>query len=77
MPFNDLDNNQYLTSDNLGLKPSTVKQAKLEYYPLGKVFNKDLDKEEDKKEELLKRLKNIEGKNEKQLKAIENQAKNN
>ena len=37
--------------------------------PLGKVFNKGLD-ESDKKEGLLKRLKNIEGKNEQQLEAI-------
>ena len=41
---------------------------------MGKFFNKGL-KEEDKKEGLLKRLKNIEGKNEEQLKAIEDQGK--
>ena len=34
-----------------------------------------MDKDEDKKEWLLKRLKNIEGKNEEQLKAIEDQGK--
>ena len=45
-------------------------QAELEYSPLGKIFNKGL-KEEDKKEGLLKRLKNIEDKNEEQLKIIE------
>ena len=43
----------------MGLKPSTIEQAKFEYSPLGKIFNKGL-KEEDKKEGLLKRLKNIE-----------------
>ena len=45
------------------LKPSTVEQAKCEYSPLGKIFNKGLS-EEDKKEGLLKKLKNIEDKNE-------------
>ena len=39
-----------------------------------KVFNKGLD-EDGLKEGLLKRLKNIEGKNEGQLKAIEDQGK--
>ena len=39
---------------------------------LGKCFNKGL-KEEDKKEGLLKRLKNIEEKNEEQLKSIKNE----
>ena len=43
----------------MGLKSSTVEQAKFEYSPLGKIFNKWLEKE-DKKEGLLKRLKNIE-----------------
>ena len=43
----------------MGLKPSPVEQAKFEYSPLGKIFNKGLDKD-DKKEGLFKRLKNIE-----------------
>ena len=43
---------------------------------MGKIFNKGL-KEEDKKEGLLKRLKNIQGKNEEQLKAMEDQGTNN
>ena len=38
---------------------------------MGKVFSKGLEKE-DKKERLLKRLKNIEEENEKELKMIEN-----
>ena len=50
---------EYLTGEDLGLKPSTGEQAKFEYSPLGKIFNKGL-KEEGKKEGLLKRLKNIE-----------------
>ena len=58
----------------MGYKPSVLKQAKFDYSPLGKVFNKWL-KEEDKKEGLLKRLRNIEGKNEEQLKAIVDQGR--
>ena len=42
---------------------------------MGKIFNKGSDEEKDKKEGLLKRLKNIDGKNEKQLKAIEDHRK--
>ena len=59
---NNLDKYEYLTGEDLGLKPSTVEQAKFEYSPLGKIFNKGLDKDKDKKEGLLKRLKTIEGK---------------
>ena len=55
-----------MTGENLGLKPSTIEQAKFEYSPLGKIFNKGLS-EDDKKEGILKRLKNIEDKNEKLL----------
>ena len=50
---------KYLTGEDLGLKPSTVEQAKFEYSPLDKIFNKGLS-EDDKKEGLFKRLKNIE-----------------
>ena len=64
---NNLEKYEYLTGEDLGLKPSTVQEAKFEYSPLGKIFNKDLDEEEDKKEGLLKRLKNIEDKNEQLL----------
>ena len=71
---NSLDKYEYLTGEDLGLKPSTVEQAKFEYSPLGKIFNKGLN-EEDKKEGLFKRIKNIEGKNEGQLKTIEDQGK--
>ena len=56
---NNLDKYEYLTGEDLGLKPSTAEQAKFEYSPLGKIFNKGLDKD-DKKEGLFKRLKNIE-----------------
>ena len=72
---NNLDKYEYLTGEDLGLKPSTVEQAKFEYSPLGKIFNKGLDKD-DQKEGLFKRLKNIEDKSEnqseKQLDAIKN-----
>ena len=68
---NNWDKYEYLTGEDLRLKPSTVEQTKFEYSPVGKIFTKGLDKKEDKKEGLLKRLKNIEGKDEEQLKAIE------
>ena len=68
---NNLDKYEYLTGEDLGLKPSSIEQAKFEYYPLGRVFTKGLDKEEDKKEGFFNRLKNIEDKNEEQLKATE------
>ena len=53
---NNLDKYEYLTGEDLGLKPSIVEQAKFEYSPLGKVFTKGLDKD-DQKEGLFKRLK--------------------
>ena len=59
MSSNNLDKYQYLTGEDLGVKPSTIEQAKFEYYSLGKLFNKGLS-EDDKKEGLFKRLKNIE-----------------
>ena len=72
---NNLDKYEYLTGEDLGLKPSTIEQAKFEYSPLGKIFNKGLHKD-DQKEGLFKRLKNIEDKSEdqskKQLDAIKN-----
>ena len=73
---NNLDKYELLTGEDLGLKPSTVEQANLEYSPLGKVFTKGLDKD-DKNEGILKRLKNNEDKNEEQLKAIEYQKTKN
>ena len=64
-----------MTGEDLGLKPSTVDQAKFEYSPLGKVFNKGLS-EEDKKEGILKRLRYIEDKNKKPLE-VKNKANEN
>ena len=60
---NNLDKYELLTGEDLNLKPSTVEQAKCEYSPLGKIFNKGLS-EDDKKEGLFKRLENIKDKNE-------------
>ena len=59
MSSHNLDDSEYLTG--------TVEQARFEFSALGKLFNKGLDKDKDKKEGLLKRLKNIEDKNEKLL----------
>ena len=56
---NNLDKYEYLTGEDLGLKPNTIEQGRFEYSPLGKIFNKGLG-EDDKKERLFKRLKNIE-----------------
>ena len=68
---NNLDKYEYLTGEDLGLKPSTVEQAKFEYSPLGKIFNKELSGDDQKG--LFKRLKTIEYKNEVQLQAIKDQ----
>ena len=76
MSSKKLDKYEKLTGEDLDLKPSTVAQAKFEYSPLGKIFNKGLS-EDDKEEGLLKKLKNIEGKNEAELQAIEDMEKNN
>ena len=67
---NNLDKNELLTGEDLELKSSTIEQAKFEYSPLGKIFNKGLS-QEDKKEGVLKRLKNIEDTNK-----VENKVKN-
>ena len=66
------DKAEYLTGEDLSLTPSTGEQAKFEFSPLGKIFNKGLDKD-DKKEGLLKRLKNIEDKSGEQLQVIKDQ----
>ena len=54
----NLDKVEYLTGEDLGLRPDTIEQAKFEHSSLGKIFNKGLDKD-DQKEVLFKRLKNI------------------
>ena len=65
----DLPKYKYLTKKDLGYKPDVFEQAKFEYSPLGKVFTDGLDKF-DRKEGLLKRLKNIEDRNNNQLLAL-------
>ena len=40
LPSNNLDKYEYLTGEDLGLKPGTVEQAKFEYSPLGKILIK-------------------------------------
>ena len=37
---NNSNKYEYLTGEDLRLKPSTAEQAKFEYSPLGKIFNK-------------------------------------
>ena len=51
---NNLDKYEYLTGEDLSLKPNTIEQASFEYSPLGKIFNKMLDKDE--KLKMLKRV---------------------
>ena len=65
----DLPKYEYLTNRDLSYKPDAFEQAKFEYLPLGKVFIDGLDKF-DRKERLLKRLKNIEDRNNNQLLAL-------
>ena len=69
---NNLDKYEYLTGEDLGLKPSTVEQATFEHSPLGKVFNEGLS-EDYKKEVLFKRLKNIENAQKKLIKNDDNE----
>ena len=67
----DLPKYEYLTKKELGYKPDAFEQAKFEYSPLGKVFTDGLDKS-DRNEDLLKRLKNIQDRNNNQLLAFKN-----
>ena len=61
---------EYLTGEDLDYQPIAVEKAKFEYSPLGRVFNNRGMKEKNKKERLVKRVKNIEDKNEELLQAI-------
>ena len=45
---NNLGKYEYLTGEDLGLKPSAIEQAKFEYSSLGKIFYKGLDKSDRK-----------------------------
>ena len=73
---NNLDKYEYLTGEDLGLKPITVEQAKFEYCSLGIIFNKGLD-EDGEKEGIFKRLENIKDTNLKRLQSIEDQGESN
>ena len=75
MSSGNFDKYEYLTDEDLDYKPNTVEQAKFDYSPLNKFFDKVL-KKEDKKQGLLKRLKNIEDKSKEQLKAVKNKNAN-
>ena len=68
---NNLDKYEYLTGEDLGLKPSTIEQTKFEYSPLRKTFHKGLA--EDDKKGLFKRLENIKDTSLTQLQAIKDQ----
>ena len=48
---NNLDRYEYFTGEDWVLKPNTIEQARFEYSPLVKTFDKGLDKD-DKKEGL-------------------------
>ena len=63
---------EYLTGEDLEYKPGVVEQVTFEHSPLGKVLNKRIEKE-DKKEGLLRRLKNIEDRHKEQSQEIEDQ----
>ena len=67
----DLPKYEYLTKKDLKYKPDAFEQAKFEYSSLGKVFTDGLDKS-NKNEGFLKRLKNIEDRNNNQVLAIKN-----
>ena len=55
----NLEKYEHLTGEDFSIKRSTDEQAKFEYSLLGKIFNKELDKD-DSKEGLFKRPKNSE-----------------
>ena len=71
----DLRKDEYLTGEDLGYKPSVGEQAKFDYSPLGNIFSKGLDKD-DQKEGIFKRLGNIKDENQQLLNAFSVAAKN-
>ena len=44
----ELDKYEYLTGKDLEYKPDPIQKAKLEYSPLGQVFNKGLESKQHK-----------------------------
>ena len=71
----DLRKYEYLIGEDLGCKPSRSEQAKFDYSPLGNIFNKGLDKD-DQKERLVKRLENSKDKIEELLNPFSAASKN-
>ena len=65
----DLPKYEYLSKKDLNYKPNAFEQAKFKYSPLAKVFIDGLDKS-DRKEGILKKIKNIEDKSNNQLLAL-------
>lgn len=63
---------EYLNSKDWGYEPAAVEQAKFEYSPLAKNFNKRLEKG-NIEDRIVKRLNTAEGKNEEQFKAVKDQ----
>ena len=49
LPSNDVNKNEYLTGKDLDYQPDAVEQARFEYSPLGKIFNKVLNEKDKKK----------------------------
>ena len=66
---------EYLTGEDLAFEPGVIKQAKLEYSILSKVFYRGL-REEDKKDGLLKELKKCWGHERKNLRSIKEYGEN-
>ena len=71
---NNLEKCEYLTGKDLGLKPSTIEQTKFEHSPLGKTFNKGLNKDHQKKKRLFKKLKNNENAQKKLIRHDDNES---
>ena len=61
MPSGELRKYEYLNGEDLGYKPRILEQAKFDCSPLGTVFTKRLNKD-DQEEVLFERLRNIKGK---------------
>ena len=49
LPSNDVNKNEYLTGKDLDYQPDAAEQARFEYSPLGKIFNKVLNEKDKKK----------------------------
>ena len=50
LPSGNLDQYEYLTGEDFGLKPSAIEQTKFGYSPSGKIFNKGLSKDDEIKD---------------------------